>query len=58
MKIWAISKEGESEREIGMECDDMDHETAMTELYRMARNLFTGELELFWKEDEAGKATF
>ncbi len=58
MKIWAISKEKGSEYEIGMECDGMDLETAATELYRMARNLFTGELELFWKEGEPGKATF
>lgn len=58
MKIWAIRKENGAEYEVGMECDDMDHETAMTELYRMARNLFTGELELFWKEGEAGKAAF
>ena len=47
-----------SEYEIGLECEDMDRETAMTELYRMARNLFTGELEVFWKEGEAGKAAF
>lgn len=58
MKIWAISKEKGAEYEIGMECDGMDCETAMTELYRMARNLFTGELELFWKDGETGKATF
>lgn len=43
MKIWAISKEKGAEYEIGLECDGMDRETAMTELYRMARNLFTGE---------------
>lgn len=47
MKIWAISKEKGVEYEIGLECDGMDCETAMTELYRMARNLFTGELEVF-----------
>lgn len=41
-----------------MECDGTDCETAMTELYRMARNLFTGELEVIWKEGENGKATF
>ena len=41
-----------------MECDGMDLETAMTNLYQMARNQFTGELELFWKEGENGKATF
>ena len=58
MKIWAISKQKGTEYEIGLECDDMDHETAMTKLYQMARNLFTGELELFWKEGETGKATF
>ena len=58
MKIWAISKEKGAEHEIGLECDGMDLETAMTKLYRMARNLFTGELELFWKEGETGKATF
>lgn len=58
MKIWAISKEKGVEYEIGLECDGMDCETAMTELYRMARNLFTGELEMFWKEGEAGKAAF
>lgn len=58
MKIWAISKEKGVEYEIGLECDDMDLETAMTNLYQMARNLFTGELELFWKEGENGKATF
>ena len=58
MKIWAISKGKDVEYEIGLECDGMDCETAMTELYRMARNLFTGELEMFWKEGEAGKATF
>lgn len=58
MKIWAISKENGSEYEIGMECDGVDIETAMTELYRMARNLFTGELDVFWKESESGKATF
>ena len=43
---------------LDLECDGMDRETAMTELYRMARNLFTGELEVFWKEGEAGKAAF
>lgn len=58
MKIWAISKEKDAEYEIGLECDGMDLETAMTKLYQMARNLFTGELELFWKEGETGKATF
>lgn len=58
MKIWAISKEKGAEYEVGMECDGMDIETAMTNLYQMARNLFTGELELFWKEGENGKATF
>ncbi len=58
MKIWAISKEKGAEYEVGMECDGMDLETAMTNLYKMARNLFTGELELFWKEGENGKATF
>lgn len=58
MKIWAISKEKGVEYEIGLECDGMDLETAMTNLYQMARNLFTGELELFWKEGENGKATF
>ena len=58
MKIWAIRKEKGAECEVGMECDGMDRETAMTELYRMARNLFTGELELFWKDGETGKATF
>ena len=58
MKIWAISKEKGAEFEVGMECDGMDLETAMTKLYQMARNLFTGELELFWKEGENGKATF
>lgn len=58
MKIWAISKEKGAEYEVGMECDGMDLETAMTNLYQMARNLFTGELELFWKEGENGKATF
>lgn len=58
MKIWAISKEKGAEYEVGMECDGMDLETAMTKLYQMARNLFTGELELFWKEGENGKATF
>lgn len=58
MKIWAISKEKGVEHEVGMECDGMDLETAMTKLYQMARNLFTGELELFWKEGEIGKATF
>lgn len=58
MKIWAISKEKGVEYEIGMECAGMDLETAMTNLYQMARNLFTGELELFWKEGENGKATF
>ena len=58
MKIWAISKGKDVEYEIGLECDGMDRETAMTELYRMARNLFTGELEMLWKEGEAGKATF
>lgn len=58
MKIWAIRKEKGAEYEVGMECDGMDLETAMTNLYQMARNLFTGELELFWKEGENGKATF
>lgn len=58
MKIWAISKEKGAEYEVGMECDGMDLETAMTNLYQMARNLFTGELELLWKEGENGKATF
>lgn len=58
MKIWAISKEKGAEYEVGMECDGMDCDTAMTKLYQMARNLFTGELELFWKEGENGKATF
>lgn len=58
MKIWAISKGKGAEYEVGMECDGMDLETAMTKLYQMARNLFTGELELFGKEGETGKATF
>jgi len=58
MKIWAISKEKGAEYEVGMECDGMDLETAMTNLYQITRNLFTGELELFWKEGENGKATF
>lgn len=58
MKIWAISKEGESEREIGIECDASEREVAMADLYKMAKNLFTGELELFWEEGESGKATF
>ena len=58
MKIWAISKEGESEREIGIECDASERKAAMADLYKMAKNLFTRELELFWKEGEAGKATF
>ena len=58
MKIWAISKEKGAEYEVGMECDGMDLETAMTNLSQMERNLFTGELELFWKEGENGKATF
>ena len=30
MKIWAISKEKGAEYEIGLECDGMDRETAMT----------------------------
>lgn len=58
MKIWAISKGKGTEYEIGMECEGMNHETAMTELYRMARNLFSGELELFWKEGEKRQADF
>ena len=35
MKIWAISKEGESEREIGIECDASEREAAMADLYKM-----------------------
>lgn len=58
MKIWAISKENGCEREIGIECDSVDRETAIKDLYKMARNLFAGELDLFWKEGEKGKATF
>lgn len=58
MKIWAISKENGCEREIGIECDGVDRETAINDLYKMARNLFAGELDLFWKEGEKGKAIF
>ena len=39
-----------------MEFDSEDREAAANELYRIARNLFTGELELFWKDGECGKA--
>ena len=45
MKIWAISKEKGAEYEIGMECDGMDRETAMTELYRMAARCETDGAE-------------
>lgn len=58
MKIWAISKENGCECEIGIECDGVDRETAINDLYKMARNLFVRELDLFWKEGEKGKATF
>lgn len=58
MKIWAIDRVGGYEHEIGIECEDADRETAINALYRIARNLFSGELELFWKEGEKGKATF
>lgn len=50
MKIWAIDRVGGYEHEIGIECEDADRETAINALYRIARNLFSGELELFWKE--------
>lgn len=52
MKIWAISKENGYEREIGLELDGVDRETAINELYKIARNLFSGELDMFWKEGE------
>lgn len=58
MKIWAISKENGYEREIGLELDGVDREIAISELYKIARNLFSGELDMFWKEGEQGKATF
>lgn len=58
MKIWAISKEKGAEYEVGMECDGMDLETAMTNLYQMARNLFTGELELFGKRAKTARPHF
>ena len=58
MKIWAISKENGYEREIGLKLDGVDRETAINELYKIARNLFAGELDMFWKEGEQGKATF
>lgn len=56
MKIWAISKSGNDQHEIGIEYDGADHENAIRELYQIARNLFNGELELFWSEGESGKA--
>lgn len=58
MKIWAIDKCSDYEREIGIEYPGTDREQAINDLYRIARNLFTGELELFWKEGETGKANF
>ena len=58
MKIWAISKENDYEREIGLEYDEVDRETAINDLYRIARNLFAGELDLFWQDAEKGKAEF
>ena len=36
MKIWAISKENGYEREIGLELDGVDRETAINELYKIA----------------------
>lgn len=56
MRIWAIEKQGDRECEIGMEFDSEDREAVVNEIYRIARNLFTGELELFWKDGECGKA--
>ena len=53
-----MDRAGGYEHEIGIECEDADRETAINALYRIARNLFSGELELFWKEGEKGKATF
>ena len=58
MKIWAISKEKGAEYEIGLECDGMDRETAMTELYRMARNLLPGNLKCFGKRAKPERPHF
>lgn len=58
MKIQAILKSGSDTKEIGIECDNVDHETAINDLYRIARNLFSGELELFQKDGEKGRANF
>ena len=58
MKIWATERIGGYEYEIGIECKDTDREAAVDAIYRIARNLFSGELELFWKEDAEGNATF
>lgn len=58
MKIWAIWKDNGQEREIGIDVDGVDHETAINDLYCIARNLFTGDLELFWTDGEKGRADF
>lgn len=40
MKIWAISKENGCEREIGIECDGVDRETAINDLYKNGKEPF------------------
>lgn len=56
MKIWATKKNDYAEYNIGMDVDTQDIDTAMDALYRMARNLFTEELEQLWAEGEDEKA--
>lgn len=56
MKIWATKKNDYAEYNIGMDVDTQDIDTAMDALYRMARNLFTEKLELFWEDGERGEA--
>lgn len=58
MKIWAIQKGNDHEQQIGIECEGVDYKTAINDLYCIARNLFSGELDIFWKDGEQGKATF
>ena len=56
MKIWATKKTNYAEYSIGMDVDGANIGAATDALYQMARNLFTEELEQFWKEGEDGKA--
>lgn len=58
MKIWAISKENGYEREIGLELDGVDRETAISELYKIARNLFPVNLICFGKRESRARRPF